>query len=180
MSVVAYIIIKTSTDLNKWTYKHLDLLLQAGDQFFVDSFNAYHPPSSKITLETLLRRVIIKDREVKIEIKTPKERGHFDQEHLLADVINVFNLTTSCILNFQDYFITLYFKSGYYYVFDPYGLDLSGSRNNDDGVAALMRYSNLDTMVQDIINNLVKSYDHENNYVLIFLGIQNVQSLSKK
>lgn len=178
VNLVAFVFMRIATDLSKWTYKQIELILEAGYQLYVDSFNAYKPESSKLTLQHVLRRVMLKDLEVKIEIKKPILGNAFTTQNLLTHLMNFFNITNFCILNYDDFLVSVYLKGGYYYLFDPYSRDLNGNRT-ENGSAMLMRFGELPELVDRIVRNLKRSDDETGRYCLVVVNIQSVQPITK-
>lgn len=169
---------KISADLNKWTYKQPEVILETGYQLYVDSYNAYKPMTSKLTLQHILRRVLIRDLEAKIDIKRPVNCGRFTRENVMAQVSHLFTATNCCLLTYEESIITLYFKGGYYYIFDPYSRDLNGNKC-DNGTAVMLRFGTIESMAEKIIRNFASEKSPPKSFALIVAGVLSVQRLTK-
>ncbi|XP_044260521.1 uncharacterized protein LOC123008654 [Tribolium madens] len=178
VNVAALVLMKIATDLSKWTYKQMEVVIETGYQLYVDSYNAYKPPTSKLLLPHILRRVLLRELEVKIDIRLPVDCGPFIKKNVMAQVSHFFTSTNFFFLNYEEFLISLFFKSGYYFMFDPYSRDLNGNKC-EGGSAVLMRYGSLEGLVEKILRNLGPEEGPVGHFGLIVAGIVSVQRVNK-
>ncbi|EFA04883.1 hypothetical protein TcasGA2_TC014944 [Tribolium castaneum] len=178
VNVAALVLMRIASDLSKWTYKQMEVVIETGYQLYVDSYNAYKPTTSKLLLPHVLRRVLLRELEVKIDIRRPVDCGPFTKKNVMAQVSHFFTSTNFFFLNYEEFLISLYFKSGYYFMFDPYSRDLNGNKC-EKGSAVLMRFGSLEGLVEKILRNLGPEEGPVGHFALIVAGILSVERLTK-
>ena len=180
VNLAASVFMKTTTDFTTWTYKHIECILQTGYRLYVESHKVLKPNTSKLGIEHVLRCFRFKDCEAKIEIKKPIPGRRFTRESLYRNLILLCTFRNFCIVNFDEYYVSIYFKGLYYYLFDPYRRDLYGNRT-EKGTAVMMRFKDLAELVDKVVGNLLPSGAEvvEGPYSLISVILLSVARIGK-
>lgn len=153
--IVAYVMNRLQP-IDGWRYKHVDIVLDAGEQLYVDSYITYKPQDLKLGLKNVMRTFCIKDVKVHVGIYKPSIREPFLLSNLKTAFSNWFQQETFAMLGACNKWISVFVKSGLYYVFDPHDYNHEGKKAEiGKGCAVVMRYETIETMAAAILNNLV-------------------------
>lgn len=58
------VVMHSVLSIEDWNYRHIDLILDTGDQLFIDSYIAYGPKDPKLGMENILRKFFMGNLEV--------------------------------------------------------------------------------------------------------------------
>lgn len=64
MYVFFSVVMHSVLSIEDWNYRHIDLILDTGDQLFIDSYIAYGPKDPKLGMENILRKFFMGNLEV--------------------------------------------------------------------------------------------------------------------
>lgn len=142
--------------VDRWTTKDIDMMLDAGDQLYIDSYIAYGPKKPKLGLENIIRKFFFRSTEIHVTV----------YQSIISDVFNVSNLNrilnvyfqqeSYCILSYADQWVTVFTKEGYFYLFDPHERDIEGNavKKNEQGTAVVVRFGDLNGLTLKLVQNL--------------------------
>lgn len=133
--------------IEDWNHRHIDLILDTGDQLYIDSYIAYGPDDPQLGMENILRKffmgslevrrfkILIEDGElilfefqVHVTIYKPIIKEVFTASRLNCVLEAFFQQETVGIINYNQQWISIFFKSGYYFMFDPHDRDIEGTQ----------------------------------------------------
>ncbi|XP_028139261.2 uncharacterized protein LOC114333567 isoform X2 [Diabrotica virgifera virgifera] len=148
--------------LERWTFKNIDLILVTGNQLYVDSYIAYGPKDLKLGMENIVRKFFLQHLTIHVTIYKPILSNVFTEDCLSRTLSVFFTQEQHCILNHQNQWVALFFKSGQFYMFDPHERDLEGFSIGQEccgcGAAILMRFDDVDRLVYRLISNLTPKH----------------------
>nr|CAH7728598.1 unnamed protein product [Callosobruchus chinensis] len=150
--------------VENWNAKHVDLILDIGDQLYIDSYIAYGPIDPKLGMENIMRKFFFKHLEIHVTVYKPIISDIF-VPGVLNRVLNVyFQQETFCILSYEDQWVTIIFKSGLFYLFDPHDRDIDGKapkKDNKEVSAVVFRSNSLVNISDRIIDNFLTGEEEE-------------------
>nr|CAI5839711.1 unnamed protein product [Callosobruchus analis] len=150
--------------VENWNARHIDLILDIGDQLYIDSYIAYGPKDPKLGMENIMRKFFFKHLEIHVTVYKPIISDIF-VPGILNRVLNVyFQQETFCILNYEDQWVTIIFKSGLFYLFDPHDRDIDGKapkKDNKEVSAVVFRTNSLVSISDRIIDNFLTGEEEE-------------------
>lgn len=81
------------------------------------------------------------------------------------------------MLNYLDQWVGLFFKKGYYFLFDPHERGPSGCKASEDGSACVLRFEKLDDLALKLVNNLLPPMkepdeEREEEYELVLVKLE--------
>ncbi|KAL1502116.1 hypothetical protein ABEB36_007308 [Hypothenemus hampei] len=161
---IASIVMHSVLSIEDWNYRHIDLILDTGNQLYIDSYIAYGPKDPQLGMENILRKFFMESLEVHVTIYKPVVTEIFSVSKLNMVFEAFFQQETTCILQYDRKWISLFFKSGYYYMFDPHERDIEGNalkKEQKKGTAVVIRFDNLNGLTLKVINNLGGNNDIE-------------------
>lgn len=142
--------------VEKWKSYDIDLILDIGDQLYVDSYIAYGPKDKKLGLENIIRKFYMNNLVIHITVYKP-----IISEMFLVSTINnilqvYFQQQTFCIFSYMNQWVSLFFKSGLFYMFNPHECNLQGDhvKQGESGSTVLIRFDNLDNLAVKLFHNL--------------------------
>lgn len=142
--------------VDKWKSKHIDLILEIGDHLYIDSYISYGPKDKKLGLENIIRKFYMNNLTVHVTIYKPVVSDMF----IISSINNVlqvfFQQESCCVFSYMNQWVTLFARSGLFYMFDPHECNIRGDHvsKGELGSAALIRFDNLDNLVVKLFNNL--------------------------
>lgn len=142
--------------VENWKSKHIDLILNIGDHLYLDSYIAYGPKDKKLGLENIIRKFYMNNLRIHVTVYKPVVSEMF----IISSINNVlqvfFQQETCCIFSYMNQWVTLFFRGGLFYMYDPHASNLQGDHmlKGESGSAILMRFNNLDNLVGRLFNNL--------------------------
>ncbi|XP_968612.4 uncharacterized protein LOC657031 [Tribolium castaneum] len=171
VNYIAFTYFMTSQDLDSWSWYHIEMVLQLGKQLHIDSVVAYKLPEKRLTIFEVLRTFECGNRMIKLKVHKPIVVSDLTKLNVVKSLESVF-LSLECFLFiYSDWVLTLCFKSGFYYMFDPYNRDLNGNRTEEEGSAVMMRFSDVDALAEKIVRNFEGLEEDVREFVLLFLEI---------
>lgn len=153
---VVAIIMHNLLMVDKWKSKQIDLILEIGDHLYIDSYIAYGPKDKKLGLENVIRKFYMNNLTIHVTIYKPVVSEIF----VISSINNVlqvfFQQESHCIFSYMNQWVTLFAKSGLFYMFDPHECNIQGDHVNkgEMGSAVLIRFDNLDNLVLKLYNNV--------------------------
>lgn len=179
--LVAYVLHRLQS-VDTWHYKHIDTVLEVGEQLYVDSFITYKPQDIKLGFVNVLRSFVIKDVKVHIGIYKPSIKQPLLLSNVKTACSNWFQQETFALLGARNKWNALFLKGGYYYVFDPHDHDHEGKKTEcGKGCAMVMRYDSINAMAEGIMTNMVdSSSDPIGNFHMVMLDVKEIKKLPKK
>lgn len=144
------------TTVNQWKSHNLDLILNIGDQLYIDSYIAYGPKDKKLGLENIMRKFYLNNLTIHITVYKPVISEMF----IVSKIVNIlqvyFQQETFCMLSYMNAWVSIFFKSGLFYMFDPHACNLHGDhvREGQTGSAVLIKFQNLDNLAVKLFHNL--------------------------
>lgn len=166
------------TTVDNWKSNHIDLICEAGDQLYIDSYIAYGPRDEKLGLENVIRKFYFNNLHIHITIYKPIISDMF----IISKINNVlqafFQQETYCIFSFLNQWVSLFFKSGLYYMFDPHECNLQGDhvRRDESGSAILMKFVSLESLVNKLFQNLFIADDSSATMFSVWLIDANIKN----
>lgn len=154
-SVIA-IVMHHLNNVEKWKSPDIDLILDIGDQLYIDSYIAYCPKDKKLGLENIIRKFYMNNLAIHLTVYKPIISDFF----IVSTINNIlqvyFQQETYCILSYNNQWVSLFFKSGLFYVFNPHACTLQGDsvKHGESGSAVLIRCLNLENLVLNLFHNL--------------------------
>ncbi|CAG9829599.1 unnamed protein product [Diabrotica balteata] len=97
--------------VERWTFKNIDLILVTGNQLYVDSYIAYGPKDLKLGMENIVRKFYLQHLTIHVTIYKPILSNVFTEECLSKTLSVFFTQEQHCILNHQNQWVALFFKS---------------------------------------------------------------------
>ncbi|KAJ8954144.1 hypothetical protein NQ318_005738 [Aromia moschata] len=149
--------------VDNWAAKHVDQILDTGDQLYIDSYIAYAPRDKKLGPENIMRKFYLKVLEIHVTIYKPIVSDVFNVGTLSRILEVYFQQEAFCMLSFENQWVSIVFKSGYFYMFDPHERDIEGSpvKKGENGTAVVLRYDNLTSLSVKAVQNLYESCEEE-------------------
>ncbi|CAH1118614.1 unnamed protein product [Phaedon cochleariae] len=170
------------TSIDSWNYRNIDLILDTGNQLYVDSYIAYGPKDKKLGMENVLRKFYLKNMVVHVTIYKPIVSDAFTTASVNR-VLNIFfQQEQYCLLSYCDQWVSLFFKGGLYYLFDPHERGVEGSLVGKEqrGTAVVVRCDSLGNLVSKLVSNLfVDENEGEDNFTLWLLTVQLKENVLK-
>lgn len=174
--IVAYVMSRLQP-IDMWHHKHIDLILDVGEQLYIDSYITYGPKDPMLGLKNVLRKfylndvkvssfkhqwqikatiTIINPFKVRIGIFRPLITDSFLLSNLMVAYTNLFQQENFGLLNACGKWVAVFFKAGYYYVFYPRDTDLTGSKvPPGKGWAACVRYPTIKDLAWALLMNMI-------------------------
>ncbi|KAK5638441.1 hypothetical protein RI129_012736 [Pyrocoelia pectoralis] len=166
----AAFVVHRLSPVSSWHYKHIDMILDVGDQLYKDSYITYCPRNPKLGMENILRKVFIKEVEVALTVYKAVMMNMLNAPNLELALLNYFQQEQFCIISTRNEHVAVFFKEGLYYIFDPHDCDVEGNRN-ESGVACVMKFPSIPNLVSKYIANYAKADDDsEFTITLITVG----------
>lgn len=153
---VVAIVMHHLRNIEKWKSSDIDLILDIGDQLYIDSYIAYCPKDRKLGLENIIRKFYINNLAIHITVYKPIISEMF----VISTINNIlqvfFQQETFCIFSYNNQWVSLFFKSGLFYMFNPHECNLQGDnvKKGESGSAVLIRFENLENLAVKLFHNL--------------------------
>lgn len=144
------------TNIEKWNSHNIDLILDIGDQLYIDSYIAYGPKDKKLGLENILRKFYMNNLTIHITVYQPIVSELFVISKI-ANILQIFfQQETFCMITYMNQWVSLFFKKGLFYMFDPHRSNSQGDhvKKGESGSAVLLRFTNLETLAVKLFHNL--------------------------
>lgn len=179
--LVAYVMHKLQS-VDTWHYKHIDTVLDVGNQLYIDSYVTYKPQDLKLGFNNVLRTFCIKDCKVHLAIYKPSIKQPLLLSNLKTACSNFFQQESFAMLGAYGKWMAIIVKGGYFYVFDPHDYDHEGKKTPvGKGFGVVMRYDNMNIMAESILQNLIDNpSDPIENFYMVMLAIKEIKKLPKK
>ncbi|XP_044763345.1 uncharacterized protein LOC123320203 [Coccinella septempunctata] len=162
--------------ISEWTWKEVDAVLDTGDQLYIDSYIAYGPRNKKLGLENVIRNIFIMNNRAHVTIYKPIAILGFHANQLTRNFDKWFLDENFCMLNYMDQWVGVFFKKGYYFLFDPHERGATGCRAKEEGAACVLRFERLEDLAQKLINNLLPvlepNEEREEEYELVLVRLE--------
>ncbi|XP_045468526.1 uncharacterized protein LOC123676579 [Harmonia axyridis] len=163
--------------ISEWTWKEIDAVLDTGDQLYIDSYIAYSPRNKKLGLENIIRNIFIMNNRAHVTIYKPISILGFHANQLTRNFDKWFLDENFCMLNYMDQWVGVFFKKGYYFLFDPNQRGALGCRSAVEGAACVLRFEKLDDLSQRLVNNLLPAdqnaeEEREEEYELVLVRLE--------
>ncbi|KAG5865295.1 hypothetical protein JTB14_003959 [Gonioctena quinquepunctata] len=145
--------------IENWTSKTIDQILDAGNQLYVDSYIAYGPKDIKLGMENVVRKFFLENNLIiHVTIYKPIISDFFSLENV-DKVLNIFfQQEQYCLFSYLNQWVSIFFKGGQFYMFDPHERDINGNslvkKRNGVGVAVVVRFDDLNGLVLKLISNI--------------------------
>ncbi|XP_056633874.1 uncharacterized protein LOC130443328 [Diorhabda sublineata] len=157
---IVAIVMNHLISVEQWTSKNIDLILMAGNQLYIDSYIAYGPKDPKLGMKNIVRKFYLRHLTIHVTIYKPIISEVFTVNTLTRTLSVLFTQEQYCILNHLDQWVTLFFKSGLFYMFDPHERDLEGFAPKKQycgcGSAILMKFDEISSLATRLVQNLSK------------------------
>lgn len=176
-SVIA-IVMHHLTSVDKWKSNHVDLISETGDQLYIDSYIAYGPRDEKLGLENIIRKFYMSNLSIHITIYKPIISDMF----VISKISNIlqayFQQETYCIFSYSNQWVSLFFKSGLFYMFEPHACNLQGDhvRRNESGSAVLIRFTSLERLANKLFQNLFTADESSSRTFTLWLIDVNIKN----
>lgn len=167
---LAAFVIHRLNPITNWHYKHIDLILDIGDQLYKDSYITYDPRNPKLGFKNVLRKIFIKDVQVSLKIYKPVMSNTLTAFNLEMALVNYFQQEPFGILFANNQYVALFFKQGYYYMFDPHDRDLDGN-SCTSGTACVMKFQTLPNLVAKYLENAITMLDSVKYFYITLVTI---------
>lgn len=154
-AIVAVVMHHINT-VDNWRSFDLDVIIDIGNQLFIDSYIAYGPKDKKLGLENIMRKFFMNNLSIHITIYKPVVNEMFIISKI-NDILQVyFQQETYCILSYMNQWVSIFFKGGLFYLFDSHGGNLEGERvkHGEPGSAFLMKFNDLEKLAAQLFHNL--------------------------
>ncbi|XP_076256073.1 uncharacterized protein LOC143193632 [Rhynchophorus ferrugineus] len=160
---IASVVMHSLVSIEDWNYKHIDIILDTGDQLYIDSYIAYGPKDPKLGMENILRKFYWQNLEVHVTVYKPIKTEILTNNRLNGVLETYFQQENFCIFQCVNDYISLFFKGGYYFMFDPHERDMEGNipKPDKEGTAIVMRFDSIKPLSIKIIQNLCKDTEEE-------------------
>lgn len=145
--------------IENWTYKNIDLVLDTGNQLYLDSYIAYGPKDLKLGPENIIRKFFLRHLTIKVIVYKPIITEEFNCT-ILNRVLNIyFSQEPFCMLSHFNQWVSLIAKSGHFYMFDPHERDIEGNVMDDSNkgeyaTAVVIKCGSVESLVERLITNL--------------------------
>ncbi|XP_023310426.1 uncharacterized protein LOC111691585 [Anoplophora glabripennis] len=142
--------------IDTWTSKHIDLVLDTGDQLYIDSYIAYSPKDKKLGLENVVRKFFLNNIEIHVTVYKPIISDIFNMSNLIR-ILNVyFQQESYCMLSYLDQWVSIFTRTGFFYLFDPHERDVEGNplKQKEEGTAVVVRFDNLISLTLKMVQNM--------------------------
>ncbi|KAL3271902.1 hypothetical protein HHI36_022372 [Cryptolaemus montrouzieri] len=149
--------------ISEWTWKEIDAVLDTGDQLYIDSYIAYSPRDKKLGLENVVRNIFIMNKKAHVTIYKPITLFGFHSNQLARNFEKWFLDENFCMVNYLDQWVGVFFKKGYYFLFDPHERGPTGCRGGQDGAACVLKFEKIEDLATKLINNLLPTNLNSNN-----------------
>ncbi|CAG9853719.1 unnamed protein product [Phyllotreta striolata] len=158
MSIIA-LVMHVLFSIENWTYKNVDLVLDTGNQLYLDSYIAYGPKDPKLGPENIIRKFFLKHLTIKVTIYKPIVTDEFVCTSLLRVLGIFFSQEPFCLFYHKNQWVALIAKAGYFYLFDPHPRDLEGCAIEkidkcEPGTAVVVKCDSVERLVCRLLENL--------------------------
>lgn len=173
VNYVAFTYFTIEKDLDSWSWYNIEMILQLGQQLHIDSILAYKLPEKQLQISEVLRTFDCLNNTIKLKVHRPLVFGELTKSNLVQALERVFLSNVKCFLfGYGTFVVTICFKSGFYYMFDPYNRDTSGNKTDDIGSAVLVKFTDLDALAEKIVRNFGEFHEEfVRKFVFVFLEI---------
>lgn len=154
-SIVAIVMHHIST-VDNWNSKHIDLILDTAEQLYIDSYIVYGPKDKKLGLENIVRNFFMGQISVHVTVYQPIFTDLFIAGNISKALNVYFHQEMFCMLNYMNQWVSIFCKSGFFYLFDPHERDIKGNllKKGQKGTAVVNRFNNLDNLIIKLVQNL--------------------------
>ncbi|KAF5281689.1 hypothetical protein FQA39_LY17710 [Lamprigera yunnana] len=167
-----------------WYHKHIDMILDIGDQLYKDSYITYNPKDPKLGMKNVLRKVFIKDVQVTLQVYKPVMSNVLNPCNLDTALTNYFMQECFGILYIVDEYVALFCKEGCYYMFDPHDRNVDGNRCYcEGGTASVMKFESICNLVDKYMKSMIKPSGrccNDGNYGAFTITLVTIESIVKK
>lgn len=132
------------------------MILDIGKLLYVDSYIAYGPADKKLGMENVMRKFQMDKNSIHITVYKPIVSGMFFVSNIMNILQVYFQQETYCVLSYMNQWVSLFFKSGLFYMFDSNACDLNAAhvRQGESGSAVLVKFNKLDNLASKLFDNL--------------------------
>ncbi|XP_030747483.1 uncharacterized protein LOC115875982 isoform X2 [Sitophilus oryzae] len=176
---IVSVVMHNLMSIEDWNHKHIDIALNTGDQLYIDSYIAYGPKDPKLGMENILRRFFVGNMQIHITIYKPVITETLVASKLCTTLEAFFQQESTCILSTNEQWISLFFKGGHYFMFDPHERDIEGNLPKPDqlGTAVVIRFDTINALALKIVHNLGTSNENgEETFSLWIISIDSKNS----
>lgn len=166
----AAFVVHRLSPIPNWHHKHIDMILDVGDQLYKDSYITYAPKDPKLGMANVLRKVFIKEVSVSLNVYKPVMTNALTNFNLEMALLNYFQQEQFCIISAQEEHVAVFFKEGLYYMFDPHDRDLEGNRCTC-GNACVLRFQCLPSLVKKYVENMTSIYDPVGEFTITLVTV---------
>ncbi|XP_074039685.1 uncharacterized protein [Leptinotarsa decemlineata] len=158
-----------------WSSKTIDQILDAGNQLYTDSYIAYGPKDKKLGMENVLRKFFMGKLTIHVSIYKPIISDLFTFENLNRILNIFFQQEQFCIMSYYNQWVSIFFKGGLFYVFDPHERNINGNilKKEENGVAVVVRFENINDLATKLISNFfVDEEECDQQFTLWILSVE--------
>ncbi|KAK9886347.1 hypothetical protein WA026_015864 [Henosepilachna vigintioctopunctata] len=148
-----------------WTWKEIDAVLDTGDQLYIDSYIAYSPRDKRLGLQNVLRNIYIMDKKAHVTIYKPIKVMGFTPDQLARNLEKWFLDQNFCMLEYLDQWVGIFFKKGYYFLFDPHERGPRGCKTKKDGAACVIRFELLEELSTRLVTTLLPDGNNDDEEI---------------
>lgn len=178
-SIAAYVL-HYLLPINTWFHEHIDLVLDVGNQLYVDSYVVYSPRERRLGLRDVLRSFWINNVFVNIIIYKPVIEQPFLHTNVVVALTNLFQQRNICLFGGAcNKWVMVVFKAGYYYLFDPRDKDMDGRKvEAGNGSATVVRYETINDLTSGLLYTMIDDAKEEiGNFSVVLLMVEKVEPL---
>lgn len=159
--------------VNDWSCKIVDLILNLGHQLYIDSYITYKPIGGELKVSQVLRELYVKNRKIRIMLYNSKIREPFLHSNVVLALTNILQQENGFLLTAQRKWISVMFKEGLYYFFDPRDYDHEGKKTEvGKGSALVHRFQSIDAMTTAILYHMIDDpSDSIGKFKVLFIRI---------
>lgn len=178
-SIAAYVM-HYLLPINSWFHEHIDLVLDVGNQLYIDSYVVYCPRDRRLGLRDVLRSFWINNVFVNIVIYKPVIEQPFLYSNVMVAFTNLFQQRNICLFGACGKWVMVTFKTGYYFLFDPRDKDIDGRKvEAGKGSATVIRYDTIGDLTTGLLYTIVDDAKEEiGNFVVVLLTVEKVEPLN--
>lgn len=149
-------VIQKLIPIDTWTCKNLDLVLNLGDQLYMDSYVTFKPVGKVLQPSQVLRELYVKNAKLHMMFYKAKIKAPFLHSNLMVALTNIFQQENCLLLNALNKWVAVVFKAGLYYLFDPRDYDHEGKKTETGkGSAVVIRYESIPGLCSGILYHMI-------------------------
>lgn len=175
-SIAAYVM-HYLLPINSWFHEHIDLVLNVGNQLYIDSYVVYCPRDRRLGLRDVLRSFWINNVFVNIVIFKPVIEQPFLHTNVVVALTNLFQQRNICLFGACNKWMMVVFKMGFYFLFDPRDKDIDGKKMEEGkGSASVIRYDTISDLTSGLLyTSLDDAKDEIGSFSVVLLTVEKVE-----